>query len=100
MSVGLPSSRFHTVATPLASFTSTFRKQCGLAQSHSVTLPLTVTSLALSKLAPPWWARRGAENTTTAMAERTRPRVMYFTSRLLICVLIARKGTRGGLYHG
>src|SRR5436190_3937741 len=39
--------------SPVSSFASIFRKQCGLAQIHSVTVPASVTFLDVSKLALP-----------------------------------------------
>jgi hypothetical protein len=53
MSVGFPVSRFQLRTTPDSSLTSIFRKQCGFAQSHSVTVPFKVSSLSVSKLADP-----------------------------------------------
>jgi hypothetical protein len=40
-------------AVPLSSLTSTFKKQCGLAQSYSVTVPFNVSVFSVSKLAAP-----------------------------------------------
>src|SRR5207249_9770788 len=53
MSVGLLTSTAQFRTLPVSSFASNFRKQCGLAQIHSVTVPLSVSSLDVSKLAAP-----------------------------------------------
>src|SRR4029077_5711161 len=45
---------------PLSFLTSNFRKQCGLDQTHSVTVPFNVMVFS-SKLAVPWCANSGAE---------------------------------------
>src|SRR6267142_2323575 len=44
-------AQFRTV--PESSFASNCRKQCGLLQIHSVTVPFTVTSLPVSRAAAP-----------------------------------------------
>jgi hypothetical protein len=53
MSVGLLTStaQFRTVF--VSSLASNFRKQCGFAQIHSVTVPFKMSSLVVSKLAAP-----------------------------------------------
>src|SRR5947209_14411080 len=56
MSVGLLTSTAQLRTSPVSSFASNFKKQCGLAQIHSVTLPLSVYSFVVSKLAAPWCA--------------------------------------------
>src|SRR5262252_6974606 len=53
MSVGLLTSTAQFRTPPVSSFASNFRKQCGFAQIHSVTVPLSVSSLVVSKLAAP-----------------------------------------------
>jgi len=60
MSVGLLTSTAQFRTVPVSSIASNFRKQCGLAQIQSVTVPFSVTSLLVSKLAVPWWAATGA----------------------------------------
>src|SRR5215831_3410492 len=54
MSVGLLTSTAQLRTLPVSSFASNFRKQCGFAQIHSVTVPLSESSRDVSKLAPPW----------------------------------------------
>ena len=61
ISCGLLVSTTQCVSSPLSSFTSTFRKQCGLAQSHSVRFPDTVMVLSLSYDAFPWCANSDIE---------------------------------------
>jgi hypothetical protein len=46
-------SAAHCLTIPLSSFASNFRKQCGLAQIHSVTTPFSVISFPVSKVAAP-----------------------------------------------
>ena len=53
MSVGLPVSTTQLRTVPVSSLASNFRKQCGFAQIHSVTVPCRVSSLVVSKLAAP-----------------------------------------------
>src|SRR5258708_3717422 len=71
MSVGLLTSTAQLRTSPVSSFASNFRKQCGLAQIHSVTLPFSVYSFVVSKLAAPWWAATDTPRRTTA--PRTTP---------------------------
>src|SRR5579863_6735151 len=61
ISCGLLVSTTQCVCSPLSPFASNFRKQCGLAHSHSVTLPDTVTVLSLSYDAFPWCANSTVE---------------------------------------
>src|ERR1700687_2256318 len=58
---GLPSSAPQWTTSPLSSVTSNRRPQWGLAQNHSVTVPVSVTSLSLTYATPvPWCANIGA----------------------------------------
>jgi hypothetical protein len=68
ISCGLLVSTTQWVSSPLSSFASNFRKQCGLAQSHSVTFPDTVTVLSLSYDAFPWCANSKVEIMNKLMA--------------------------------
>jgi hypothetical protein len=54
MSGGLlvSTTQFRTV--PFASLTSNFRKQCGLDQTHSVTVPFISSFFPVSNVAAPW----------------------------------------------
>src|SRR6185503_11956201 len=56
---------------PVSSFASNFRKQCGLAQIHSVTTPLSVISLPVSNVAAPWCATTDAGTISPAPASTT-----------------------------
>src|SRR5262245_22179928 len=60
MSVGLLTSTAQFRTVPVSSIASNFRKQWGLAQIQSVTVPFSVKSLLVSKLAVPWCAATGA----------------------------------------
>src|SRR6266850_926070 len=73
-------AQFRTV--PVSSFASNCRKQCGLLQIHSVTVPLTVTSLPVSSAAAPWWAMSGTDSSRTSAAITT-PRNIFRTAMLL-----------------
>src|SRR6185369_2340024 len=57
ISGGFDVSTVQLRTVPVSSFASNFRKQCGFAQSHSVTVPFSVISLSVSKLAVPWCAK-------------------------------------------
>jgi hypothetical protein len=63
MSGGLLVSVTHRTVLPSSPFTSNCRKQCGLAQNHSTTVPLKVSLFAgsFSNAATPWWAAAGIE---------------------------------------
>src|SRR3989442_86023 len=60
MLVGLWLSTAPCATLPLSSLTTNFRKQGGLDQFHSVTVPFSVRILS-SKPAAPWCADSGAE---------------------------------------
>src|SRR5262245_23729670 len=57
ISGGFEVSTVQLRTVPVSSFASNFRKQCGFAHSHSVTVPFSVISLSVSKLAVPWCAK-------------------------------------------
>ena len=61
ISCGLLVSTIQCVCSPLSFLPSIFRKQCGLAQSHSVTVPDTLTFLSVSYAAFPWCANSEVE---------------------------------------
>src|ERR1700756_3544457 len=61
ISCGLLVSTIQCVGSPLSFLPSIFRKQCGLAQSHSVTVPDTLTFLSVSYAAFPWCANSEVE---------------------------------------
>jgi len=61
ISCGLLVSTIQCVGSPLSFLPSIFRKQCGLAQSHSVTVPDTLTFLLVSYAAFPWCANSEVE---------------------------------------
>src|SRR5262249_37107553 len=66
MSAALLVSTTQFTVLPLSSLTSNFSQQCGLAQSHSVTVPFSSSILPPSKAAWPWWANTGVDTTTPA----------------------------------
>src|SRR5512145_2284737 len=66
--VGLPVSRFQFLTEPESSLASSFKKQCGFAHSHSVSVPFNVTVFSLSKLAAPGCATTNAGNMKQAAA--------------------------------
>src|SRR5438445_13709155 len=53
---GLLVSTTQCLISPSVVFSSNLRKQCGLAQTHSVTAPFTVTVLSVLNSAFPWCA--------------------------------------------
>src|SRR6185369_16304429 len=57
ISGGFDVSTVQLRTVPVSSFASNFKKQCGFAHSHSVTVPFSVISFSVSKLAVPWCAR-------------------------------------------
>src|SRR5437879_5521107 len=79
MSGGLLPSATQCTTLPLASLTSNCKKQCGLAQNHSVTVPFIVTLLSEAKAAFPWCAHSGTVTITSANAQAT-----CFTFRFFI----------------
>src|SRR5712691_678844 len=79
MSVGLLTSAAQFRTEPVSSFASNFRKQWGLAQIHSVTVPFKVSSFVVSKLAAPWCATSGTEATRRPTAPRKTPKNLSFT---------------------
>src|ERR1051326_1570725 len=72
MAGGLLPSATQCTTLPLSSFASNCKKQWGLAQNHSVTVPFMVTRLSESKAAFPWCAQTGATNTRMRKAQVTR----------------------------
>src|SRR5713226_5655094 len=82
MSVGLLTSAAQFRTEPVSSFASNFRKQWGLAQIHSVTVPFSVSSFVVSKLAAPWCANSGTEATRRPTAPRKTPKNVSFTGAL------------------
>src|SRR6266571_4420967 len=79
MSVGLLTSAAQFRTEPVSSFASNFRKQWGLAQIHSVTVPFKVSSFVVSKLAAPWCATSGTEATRRPTAPRKTPKNLFVT---------------------
>src|ERR1700693_6377417 len=61
MSGGLLASATQCATWPLSSLTSNSRRQWGLAQNHSVTVPFKVTFFPASNAALPWCAASGTE---------------------------------------
>src|ERR1044071_2091466 len=84
MSVGLLTSTAQLRTVPVSSIASNFRKQCGLAQIHSVTVPFSVRSFVVSKLAVPWCARTGAESRKSPNAAQITPKRVAFTEDLQV----------------
>src|SRR4030095_14975724 len=83
MSVGLLTSTAQFRTVPVSSIASNFRKQCGLAQIQSVTVPFSVKSLLVSKLAVPGCAATGAVIRTTTTKMNTAPEHLAFTEASL-----------------
>src|SRR5213079_3647644 len=81
--VGLCVSTAQFRTLPVSSFASNFRKQCGLLQIHSVTVPFNVISLPVSSAAAPWCAASGAETSSTPTAAVETARIMFRTALLL-----------------
>src|SRR5712691_9144313 len=67
---------------PLSSFTSNFRKQWGLAQNHSVTVPFIVILFPVSNAELPWCANSGTETIQTPTVRATTVRNLTFTDDL------------------
>src|SRR5439155_23698847 len=67
---------------PLSSFTSNFRKQWGLAQNHSVTVPLRVSLFPVSNAELPWCANDGTDTINTPRARARTVKNLTFTSDL------------------
>src|SRR5947207_399136 len=75
MLVGFWVSTAQFLTLPLSSFTSNFRKQCGLDHTHSVTVPFNVMTLS-SKLALPWCASSGMD-TSRRTAARNAAGILF-----------------------
>src|SRR5262245_12272142 len=75
IAVGFCVSSAQLRTPPVSSIASIFRKQCGLAQIHSVTVPLSVTCFDVSKLALPWCATTDAELTLRSTAIPRNPTI-------------------------
>src|SRR5260370_7186622 len=71
MLAGFGVSGIQCTAWPLSFFTSNWRRQCGLDQSHSATRPFIVSVLLVSNTAVPWCAKSGIVvlKRTTATAD-------------------------------
>jgi len=68
MSAGLLVSATQCTTPPLSSLTSNFRKQWGLAQNHSVTVPFRTSLFPVSNAELPWCANIGTDAITTPTA--------------------------------
>src|SRR5213593_2161839 len=86
MVVGFWVSTAQFVTLPLSSLTSYFRKQWGLDQTHSVTVPFIVRIFS-SKLAAPWCASRGTECTRRPTATTKTPAILFLTRPPLFIVV-------------
>src|SRR5437867_2369618 len=87
MVVGFWVSTAQFFTLPLSSLTSNFRKQWGLDQTHSVTVPFMVRILS-SKLAAPWCASRGTECTRRPKAAAKTPAILFLTKPSIFTTVI------------
>src|SRR6185503_8920233 len=91
MSVGLLTSTAQLRTPPVSSIASNFRKQCGFAQIHSVTVPFSVRSFAVSKLAVPWCAATGVDRTRRANAAAIAPKYVPLTANLQVRIKVENR---------
>src|ERR1700747_1929724 len=81
MLMGACASPTQCATSPLSA-TSNLRRQCGLAQNHSVTVPFTVTLFSVSNTALAWCAKRG-------VTPISRPKVRTSTGTCRFRIAIA-----------
>src|SRR5581483_8155461 len=78
----LCASTTHCTVCPFSSLTSNLKKQCGLAQNHSTTVPLRVSFFEVSNDAAPWCANNGVLSARRHTAAATCQKCRYFMAYL------------------